>query len=173
MRWAVTPSLWLIAGLFDVRTPYFSTNQANLYAVLGDVRHRGLDSSDVRIYLTVRKSLTDGAMARLLCCSFCGKSEQTVAKLAAGPGRLFICNECVETCRLIMEGDVSLARGFDPKTWPTERLLSVLAPLNRAVEAHRAHLQDIVDVLRNRDVSWAKIAEPLKVSRQSAWERFG
>lgn len=45
MRWTVTPSLRLIAGLFDVRKPYFSTNQANLYTALGDVRHRGIELS--------------------------------------------------------------------------------------------------------------------------------
>jgi len=48
-------------------------------------------------------------MAKLLCCSFCGKSEREISKLAAGPGGLHICNECVGVCELIMEGDVALA----------------------------------------------------------------
>lgn len=65
------------------------------------------------------------------------------------------------------------ARGFDPATWPTERLLAALAPVNATLEAHREHLQRIVETLRARDVSWARIAEPLGVTRQSAWERFG
>ena len=60
-------------------------------------------------------------MSKRLHCSFCGKSEQEVAKLAAGPGGLHICNECVNVCRLIMEGEAALARGFDPAEWPTER----------------------------------------------------
>jgi hypothetical protein len=34
-------------------------------------------------------------------------------------------------------------------------------------------LGEVVDALRQREVSWAKIAEPLGVSRQTAWERFG
>ena len=112
-------------------------------------------------------------MSQLLCCSFCGKSERDVSKLAAGPGGLHICNECVDICRLIMEGDGTVARDFDPATWPTERLLALLAPLNATVEAHRQHLHHVVDVLRSRAISWAKIAAPLGVSRQSAWERFG
>ncbi|MBQ9703554.1 MAG: hypothetical protein IJV68_03315, partial [Clostridia bacterium] len=29
-------------------------------------------------------------------CSFCGKSEEQVRKLIAGPGDVFICDECVE-----------------------------------------------------------------------------
>jgi hypothetical protein len=112
-------------------------------------------------------------MAKVLCCSFCGKSEHEVTKLAAGPGGLHICEGCVEVCRLVMEGDGAVARDFDPGTWPTERLIGVLGPLNATVDAHREHLNDVVDVLRSRGVSWARIAAPLGVSRQSAWERFG
>ena len=112
------------------------------------------------------------AMKRL-CCSFCGKSDREVAKLAAGPGGLYICDECVEACRLYMDGKAALPRGFDPAKWPTERLLAVLGPLNDTLEAYRAHLDDVVDALRARKISWAKIAAPLRVSRQTAWERFG
>jgi ATP-dependent Clp protease ATP-binding subunit ClpX len=112
-------------------------------------------------------------MAKLLRCSFCGKSEREVAKLAAGPGGLRICDECVEVCRLVMLGDTAPPRRFDPGEWPTERLLGVLAPLDAAADAHRAHLGAVVDALRAREVSWAKIGEQLGVSRQSAWERFG
>jgi ATP-dependent protease Clp ATPase subunit len=34
---------------------------------------------------------------RNLHCSFCGLSEQTVARLIAGP-RVFICEGCVDKC---------------------------------------------------------------------------
>ena len=108
-----------------------------------------------------------------LCCSFCGKSEREVEKLAAGPGGIHICDACVEACRLFMSGDAALPRDFAPAHWPTDRLLAVLGPLNRTSEAHRKHLGNVVDALRARDVSWARIAEPLGVSRQTACERFG
>jgi ATP-dependent Clp protease ATP-binding subunit ClpX len=112
-------------------------------------------------------------MPKPLCCSFCGRSEKVVAKLAAGPGGLHICDACVEACRLFMAGDAALPRDFDPKTWPTERLINALGPLNATTEGHRKHLGEIVDVLRARGLSWAKIAEPLGVSRQTAFDRFG
>jgi ATP-dependent Clp protease ATP-binding subunit ClpX len=113
-------------------------------------------------------------MAAVLHCSFCGKSEHQVEKLAAGPGGIHICNECVGICQMIMAGEgVAAARDFDPNTWPTERLLALLAPVNATVEAHREHLHDIVETLRSRQISWAKIAKPLGVSRQSACDRFG
>ncbi|MDD7740895.1 MAG: ATP-dependent Clp protease ATP-binding subunit ClpX [Fusicatenibacter sp.] len=36
-------------------------------------------------------------------CSFCGKTEDQVRKLIAGPDGAFICNECVEICAEIIE----------------------------------------------------------------------
>ena len=32
------------------------------------------------------------------CCSFCGKTQDMVQKLIAGPNDVFICDECVEIC---------------------------------------------------------------------------
>jgi len=109
-----------------------------------------------------------------LHCSFCGKSEHEVAKLCAGPGGIHICDECVEACRLVMAGEDTpgLNRAFDPATWPTERLLQIIRPINATADGYRNHLQSIVDNLRAREVSWAAIAEQLGVSRQAAWERF-
>jgi DNA-binding transcriptional regulator PaaX len=85
----------------------------------------------------------------------------------------FISATLVEACRLFMSGEAALPRDFTPAHWPTDRLLAVLGPLNRTSEAHRKHLGDVVDALRARDVSWARIAAPLGVSRQTACERFG
>lgn len=39
-------------------------------------------------------------------CSFCGKSENSVKKLLAGPSGVCICDECVETCMSILEYEV-------------------------------------------------------------------
>lgn len=36
-------------------------------------------------------------------CSFCGKAEGQVAKMIAGPSGLFICNECVDLCKEIID----------------------------------------------------------------------
>jgi len=35
---------------------------------------------------------------KVLHCSFCGKNENEVEKIVAGPNNLYICNECVEMC---------------------------------------------------------------------------
>ncbi|TMG71101.1 MAG: hypothetical protein E6H81_05135 [Chloroflexi bacterium] len=42
-------------------------------------------------------------------CSFCGKDQDSVRKLIAGQGGVFICNECIRLCNeIIGEGDMTL-----------------------------------------------------------------
>lgn len=41
---------------------------------------------------------------RNLRCSFCGKTQENVKKLVAGPG-VYICNECVDLCTSIIEAE--------------------------------------------------------------------
>ena len=36
-------------------------------------------------------------------CSFCGKNQDQVKRLIAGPGAVYICDECVELCREIID----------------------------------------------------------------------
>ncbi|MGB0782170.1 MAG: ATP-dependent protease ATP-binding subunit ClpX [Marinomonas sp.] len=43
---------------------------------------------------------------RLLYCSFCGKSQDEVKKLIAGPS-VYICNECVDLCNNIITQELS------------------------------------------------------------------
>jgi iron complex outermembrane receptor protein len=45
VRYALTPHLKLVAGLFQVEKPYFNLNRANVFGPLGQVRHRGLEVS--------------------------------------------------------------------------------------------------------------------------------
>ncbi len=37
-------------------------------------------------------------------CSFCGKTQDSVKKIVAGPG-VYICDECVELCNEIIESE--------------------------------------------------------------------
>lgn len=54
----------------------------------------------------------------LLCCSFCGKSQNDVRKLIAGPG-VYVCNECIDICNEIINDDeqteTTTARANIPK----------------------------------------------------------
>ena len=40
-----------------------------------------------------------------LSCSFCGKTQDDVKKLIAGPS-VYICNECVDLCNDIIEEEI-------------------------------------------------------------------
>ncbi|MDR2542251.1 MAG: ATP-dependent Clp protease ATP-binding subunit ClpX [Treponema sp.] len=46
-------------------------------------------------------------------CSFCAKNADVTRRLVAGPGDVFICDECIETCRKILhEEDYELTSQF-------------------------------------------------------------
>lgn len=111
-------------------------------------------------------------MPATLHCGFCGKSQHQVEKLIAGP-YVFVCNECVALCADIVAGKpLPDHSAFRPLDRPSEELLSLIGSVNLTSEGSAKFLQSIVDTLRAREVSWADIAKPLGVSRQSAWERF-
>ena len=50
-------------------------------------------------------------------CSFCGKPQEQVRRLVAGPG-VFICDECIELCREIIEEDYSDATNVELEELP-------------------------------------------------------
>jgi ATP-dependent Clp protease ATP-binding subunit ClpX len=43
-------------------------------------------------------------------CSFCGKSQDQVQRLIAGPGGVYICDECVDLCREIIEEEQTTSK---------------------------------------------------------------
>jgi iron complex outermembrane receptor protein len=45
IRYAILPRLSLVAGVFDVRKPYFNIDQDRVFRELGTVRHRGVELS--------------------------------------------------------------------------------------------------------------------------------
>ena len=62
-----------------------------------------------------------------LYCSFCGKSQDEVRKLIAGP-TVYICDECIELCNEIIAEEYekeemgrSRSKGAEP--WRTKKIL--------------------------------------------------
>jgi hypothetical protein len=105
-----------------------------------------------------------------VCCSFCLKDKDSVAKLVAGLG-VYICNECVELSSLIIAEDPApRVGGWDEQ--PDDALLANLGRLQAVVSQVHAALHNHVDMLRDRGVSWTRVGEALGVSKQAAWERF-
>ncbi|HEY9850523.1 MAG TPA: ATP-dependent protease ATP-binding subunit ClpX [Leptolyngbyaceae cyanobacterium] len=52
-----------------------------------------------------------------LKCSFCGKSQEQVRKLIAGPG-VYICDECVDLCNEILDEELLDSGSSVPQTTP-------------------------------------------------------
>ncbi len=62
-------------------------------------------------------------------CSFCGKRQEDVRRLIAGPGAVYICNECVDLCReIIDEEDSARLRRAESGTHipPPKRIFELL-----------------------------------------------
>ena len=110
--------------------------------------------------------------SKTVYCSFCFKSQHEVKMLIAGPASIFVCDECVVLCNDYIAGAKLKSSSLSPEQLPTERLLERLRPIEDTVQGKGSQLQQVVDILRSREVSWAQIGAALGISRQSAWERF-
>lgn len=55
-----------------------------------------------------------------ITCSFCGKTQDQVKKIVAGPG-VYICNECIDLCKEIIDEELSVNQNanVDPLEVPT------------------------------------------------------
>ena len=97
-----------------------------------------------------------------------------IRKLIAGPAAVYICDECAELCNEVVARGAprSSSKGATSEELPTEYLLERLQPIEDTIQGRGNQLQQVVDILRSREVSWARIGAALGISRQSAWERF-
>ncbi|MBM7562192.1 ATP-dependent Clp protease ATP-binding subunit ClpX [Fusibacter tunisiensis] len=56
-----------------------------------------------------------------LKCSFCGKSQEQVKRLIAGPN-VYICDECIELCNEILEEELTLYKDEASNDWMIDEL---------------------------------------------------
>lgn len=105
-----------------------------------------------------------------LSCSFCLRTEREVDRLLAGASA-HICDGCVAACDRILADPTVPFPSMDGAD--DADLLSRLGPASAHAAAADAGVRGLVELLRHRDVSWARIGEALGVSRQAAWERYG
>ena len=69
-------------------------------------------------------------------CSFCGKTQEQVEKLIAGPG-VYICDECIELCMgIIGEGDVAPNRKGGKKVNLEEKVLPKPQEIKAALDEY-------------------------------------
>lgn len=61
-----------------------------------------------------------------LKCSFCGKPQEQVRKLVAGPG-VYICDECIDLCSEIVEEELGIEEEVEFKEVPKPKeILAIL-----------------------------------------------
>ena len=90
--------------------------------------------------------------ARLLHCSFCGKDQNEVNKLVAGPA-VFICDECISLCSDIVDEQLlRLIAGDDAgaRAMSTAELAHYVEQANKGAERNRLALQRIDEVFGRR-----------------------
>jgi hypothetical protein len=102
-------------------------------------------------------------------CSFCGKSQDQVEKIIAGPAQVFICNECVELCRDILDETL---KGSSPEQ-TTQRVATGASPQRERAIRHdrRMLLSARLRALENL----TEINEAVRTcrDRQEAVDRLG
>jgi ATP-dependent protease Clp ATPase subunit len=115
---------------------------------------------------------TTGSLAS---CSFCLKPHTDVGTLVYGPG-VYICDECVALCTHVIASKPKSKGSQRIAPWDAEAGLdAVLASLPRVARAGKQAehiLTQYVRKARQLGATWAVIGQTLRVTRQSAWERF-
>ena len=100
----------------------------------------------------------------LLCCSFCGKSQNDVKKLIAGPG-VYVCNECIDICNEIINDDeraesstarTNLPKPQEIKTFLDEYVIGQEESKKRLSVAVYQHYKRLELVKRRSDVEVQK-----------------
>ena len=58
---------------------------------------------------------------RITFCSFCGKAQNEVRKMIAGPASVQICDSCVSVCKTIIDRELADATDVNTATYTTSK----------------------------------------------------
>src|SRR5712671_3086396 len=128
-------------------------------------------------------NVAEGGKGSILHCSFCRKSQHVVRKLVAGP-QVFICDECVELCMVIVrEGNSSFylrtpdeyrklatddVRAAEAAGMPTDKaLLAVGRTWLRLAEESEKASRPAAEAEPSEPSAQAKQSEPPEPAKQS------
>lgn len=100
----------------------------------------------------------------LLACSFCGKTQNDVRKLIAGPG-VYVCNECIDICNEIINDDesneistsrVSIPKPHEIKAHLDDYVIGQDEPKKRLSVAVYQHFKRLEMAKRRSDIELQK-----------------
>ena len=80
-------------------------------------------------------------------CSFCAKDQSRVRRLVAGPGGVYICDECVEACRDVIREEAGAESGQTAPDPPSEPTLLPPREIYRRLGEHVVGQDDAKRVL--------------------------
>lgn len=95
---------------------------------------------------------------KLVCCSFCGKSQAEVSRIIAGPDSIYICNYCVGVCSAIMDRESGATKAPPPPVLTknandAERVLFMLRELRKDEIITEAEYRTKARLLVNLDAT--------------------
>ncbi|MCH8474933.1 MAG: ATP-dependent Clp protease ATP-binding subunit ClpX [Opitutales bacterium] len=70
---------------------------------------------------------------KLNLCSFCGKSQNEVKKLIAGPAGVFICDSCVGVCQTIIERETEATKAEKQAPFKLQKPTAIKAALDKFI----------------------------------------
>ncbi len=117
---------------------------------------------------------TEDAIA---CCSFCGKPDNMVTRIVAGPG-VYICDECVELSTTILADaahttpEESARRRRQYRDRSADEILEMLPALASSAARVEAELTALVRRLRTKGIPWEAIATAAGMNVELARQRF-
>jgi len=91
-------------------------------------------------------------------CSFCGKGQDDVNRLIAGPGAVYICDECIALCTEILEEDTELPAA-------TEMVVSYVSATSDPIqprwaqEAYELYVADNAQELQRLQAQLGQLSE--------------
>ncbi len=110
-----------------------------------------------------------------LKCSFCGKSQEQVRKLIAGPG-VYICDECIDLCNEILDEELVEHHGHGPQNRPMADGSRKAAPKKAAKPAPTLATiprpQEIKDFLDQQVVGQEEAKKVLAVAVYNHYKRL-
>ena len=82
--------------------------------------------------------------SRALRCSFCGKIQEDVLRMIAGPGGVCICDECIELCQSVLDGEDPLQARREKEIERQRRKNKAISSINMTVPTPK-EMKDILD----------------------------
>ncbi|MFZ0217567.1 MAG: ATP-dependent Clp protease ATP-binding subunit ClpX [Candidatus Dormiibacterota bacterium] len=101
-------------------------------------------------------------------CSFCGKGQDQVRKLVAGPG-VYICDQCIDLCQEVLEEDNRSAGTKKAKTGFIPNPQSISAALDQYVigQEHAKHVLAVQVYNHYKRVSASKMVGDVELSKSN------